>query len=125
MTRSTTPPPENGQPELPETVPACHDMILELLRSQNELMDRLSALEERVNLNSRNSSKPPSSDAPGTPPRPRPKSGKRAGGQPGHKGTHREMLPEDLLGTLLYLASSDSNFVTGQTLNVDGGKINV
>ncbi len=37
----------------------------------------------------------------------------------------REMLPEDLLGTLMYLASSDSNFVTGQTLNVDGGKVNV
>ena len=37
----------------------------------------------------------------------------------------REMLPEDLLGTLLYLTSSDSNFVTGQTLNVDGGKVNV
>ncbi|MEM5583699.1 SDR family oxidoreductase [Roseibium sp. AS2] len=37
----------------------------------------------------------------------------------------REMLPEDLLGTLLYLASSDSNFVTGQTLNVDGGKVNI
>jgi len=37
----------------------------------------------------------------------------------------REMLPEDLLGTLIYLASQDSNFVTGQTLNVDGGKINV
>lgn len=37
----------------------------------------------------------------------------------------REMLPEDLLGTLLYLASPDSDFVTGQTLNVDGGKVNV
>ncbi|GAA3855239.1 SDR family NAD(P)-dependent oxidoreductase [Celeribacter arenosi] len=37
----------------------------------------------------------------------------------------REMLPEDLLGTLLYLASQDSNFVTGQTLNVDGGKVNL
>ena len=37
----------------------------------------------------------------------------------------REMYPEDLLGTLIYLASSDSNFVTGQTLNVDGGKVNV
>lgn len=37
----------------------------------------------------------------------------------------REMLPEDLLGTLLYLSSADSNFVTGQTLNVDGGKVNV
>lgn len=37
----------------------------------------------------------------------------------------RDMLPEDLLGTLLYLVSSDSNFVTGQTLNVDGGKVNI
>lgn len=37
----------------------------------------------------------------------------------------REMLPEDLLGTLMYLASADSDFVTGQTLNVDGGKVNV
>jgi len=95
MPRSATPPPEKGQTDLPETVPACHDMILDLLRSQNQLMDRLNALEERVNLNSRNSSKPPSSDGPTTPPRPRPKSGKRAGGQPGHKGTHREMLAED------------------------------
>ena len=37
----------------------------------------------------------------------------------------REMLPEDLLGSLMYLITSDSDFVTGQTLNVDGGKINV
>ena len=37
----------------------------------------------------------------------------------------REMLPEDLLGTLMYLITADSNFVTGQTLNVDGGKVNL
>jgi len=37
----------------------------------------------------------------------------------------REMVPEDLLGSLIYLCSSDSDFVTGQTLNVDGGKVNV
>lgn len=37
----------------------------------------------------------------------------------------RDMLPEDLLGSLMYLITSDSDFVTGQTLNVDGGKINV
>ena len=37
----------------------------------------------------------------------------------------RDMYPEDLLGTLIYLCSSDSDFVTGQTLNVDGGKSNV
>ena len=47
---------------------ACHDMILQLLRSQNPLMDRLSLLEEKVNLNSRKSSKPPSSDGRGRPP---------------------------------------------------------
>jgi NAD(P)-dependent dehydrogenase (short-subunit alcohol dehydrogenase family) len=29
------------------------------------------------------------------------------------------------LGTLMYLITPDSNFVTGQTLNVDGGKVNL
>lgn len=37
----------------------------------------------------------------------------------------REMIPEDLRGTLLYLITPDSDFVTGQTLNVDGGKVNI
>jgi NAD(P)-dependent dehydrogenase (short-subunit alcohol dehydrogenase family) len=37
----------------------------------------------------------------------------------------RDMKPEDLIGTLLYLCTPDSDFVTGQSLNVDGGKINV
>ena len=35
----------------------------------------------------------------------------------------REQLPEDLVGTLLYLASSDSDFMTGQTITVDGGYV--
>jgi NAD(P)-dependent dehydrogenase (short-subunit alcohol dehydrogenase family) len=37
------------------------------------------------------------------------------------RSLQREELPEDLLGTLLYLASADSDFVTGQTIVVDGG----
>jgi len=37
----------------------------------------------------------------------------------------RDMLPEDLLGTLLFLTTPDSDFLTGQTINVDGGKINL
>jgi len=35
----------------------------------------------------------------------------------------RLQTPEDLLGTLLYLASPDSDFMTGQTIVVDGGSI--
>jgi NAD(P)-dependent dehydrogenase (short-subunit alcohol dehydrogenase family) len=35
----------------------------------------------------------------------------------------RLQTPEDLLGVLVYLASSDSDFVTGQTILVDGGTI--
>ncbi len=35
----------------------------------------------------------------------------------------RLQTPEDLIGTLIYLSSSDSDFVTGQTLVVDGGSI--
>jgi NAD(P)-dependent dehydrogenase (short-subunit alcohol dehydrogenase family) len=36
----------------------------------------------------------------------------------------RDGYPEDLLGALIFLASSDSDFMTGQTLAVDGGSIN-
>ena len=36
----------------------------------------------------------------------------------------RDGFPEDLLGALVFLASSDSDFVTGQTIAVDGGSIN-
>jgi NAD(P)-dependent dehydrogenase (short-subunit alcohol dehydrogenase family) len=35
----------------------------------------------------------------------------------------RLQTPEDLLGVLTYLASPESNFVTGQTLIVDGGSV--
>ena len=36
----------------------------------------------------------------------------------------RDQYPEDLLGTLIYLCSSDSDFMTGQVLAVDGGTNN-
>jgi NAD(P)-dependent dehydrogenase (short-subunit alcohol dehydrogenase family) len=35
----------------------------------------------------------------------------------------REELPEDLVGALLFLVSSESDFMTGQTLVVDGGGV--
>ncbi len=33
----------------------------------------------------------------------------------------RDELPADLVGTVVFLASPDSDFMTGQTLVVDGG----
>jgi len=33
----------------------------------------------------------------------------------------RAEVPEDLVGTVIFLASDDSRFITGQTIVVDGG----
>jgi NAD(P)-dependent dehydrogenase (short-subunit alcohol dehydrogenase family) len=38
-----------------------------------------------------------------------------------HRILKRVEVPEDLVGTLLYLASPASGFLTGQTIVVDGG----
>ena len=34
----------------------------------------------------------------------------------------RPQRPEDVVGTVLFLLSEASGFITGQTINVDGGK---
>ena len=36
----------------------------------------------------------------------------------------RDEHPQDLLGALIFLASADSDFVTGQSIAVDGGAVN-
>ena len=62
------------------------------------LQQRVAELEERLRKNSRNSSKPPSSDAPSVEGQKKPKSGRKRGGQPGHKGRKRELLPRERSG---------------------------
>jgi NAD(P)-dependent dehydrogenase (short-subunit alcohol dehydrogenase family) len=40
------------------------------------------------------------------------------------RALHSDQHPQDLLGALIFLASAESDFVTGQTLAVDGGNVN-
>lgn len=60
-----------------------------------QLEARIKELEAQLRSTSRNSSKPPSADPPGTPPRKSEPTGRKPGGQPGHKGHKRELLPPD------------------------------
>jgi transposase len=57
------------------------------------LQVRVRDLEARLGQTSANSSRPPSSDPPQTPARPKAlPSGRKRGGQPGHRGTYRALL---------------------------------
>ncbi|MCC7018708.1 MAG: IS66 family transposase [Ardenticatenales bacterium] len=77
-----------------ETWPAEAVERIAALEAENAMLKaRLDELEERLGMNSRNSSKPPSSDGPEVKrPRGRPTKRKQ-GGQRGHAGHRRQMLP--------------------------------
>src|SRR4051794_34474149 len=58
------------------------------------LQERVCDLEARLGQTSANSARPPSSDPPQAPVRPKaPPSGRKRGGQPGHRGAFRALLP--------------------------------
>ncbi len=73
----------------PESV---RQFVLALMQINGELRKRIEKLEERLNQNSQNSSKPPSLDGPGKAVgRSKEKSGRGCGGQAGHEG-HTRLL---------------------------------
>ena len=83
------------------------DAVIKLIMQQaatiTKLEEQIKSLEERLNKNSRNSSKPPSTDAYATQ-KPKPKSrriksGKKVGGQKGHLGTTLKMVdnPDEIV----------------------------
>jgi transposase len=85
------------------TLPQCHEVIgrlatqVDTLVLENaQLRESMALLQERVKLDSRNSSKPPSSDGPssGGNRAQRRASGRKRGAQPGHKGSCRALLDE-------------------------------
>lgn len=75
--------------------------IAELTLQVEALSKQVELLSEQLNRNSKNSHLPPSSDGPGSgssggrSERNKRKAERRRGGQKGHRGSHRELLPAD------------------------------
>ena len=81
------------QAGLPESLSECHAMIRFQAQLLGELQAQLAVLQERIKLDSNNSSKPPSSDGPGRGNRAQRRASQRKrGAQPGHKGHTRAVL---------------------------------
>lgn len=79
------------------TPPSVQAAIRLVMQSSKALQTEVARLKEQLQLNSENSSRPPSSDPPrGKRPKTgKPSSGKKRGGQPGHKGHHRKLSPPE------------------------------
>lgn len=92
-------PPEDWA-KTPQTVRLAVLSLLDIVQAQSLQLKQLQAqvqeLQVKVGQTSRTSSKPPSSDPPSAPPKPpRSSRGRKAGGQPGHVGQHRPLLPPE------------------------------
>ena len=80
--------------EAQEIINALWKFCGELLKRIDNQQKEIDELKEKLNTNSMNSSKPPSSESFKKKPKKKKKSKRKQGGQPGHKGVFRELLPE-------------------------------
>lgn len=69
--------------------------VAHLLEENKALRAKVATLEEKLGTNSSNSSKPPSSDPPSVEKKKKKKGKRKRGGQPGHEGKTRQLLPAD------------------------------
>ncbi len=79
--------------------------ITELERKVEELTQLVMTLQEQLGKNSGNSNQPPSSDSPGerAERHAKTKSGRKRGGQPGHSGSSRELVPPEQVSEFIHL----------------------
>jgi transposase len=93
---SEPPPTDLSAADWDATPTAVRTLVQTLLAQLAALTAEIRDLRAQLNQHSQNSSKPPSSDPPNAPPRPpRTPPGRTAGGQPGHVGHTRPLLPPD------------------------------
>jgi transposase len=94
---------ERTPPEAQAYIGALESRLSALEARGHALQEQNRPLEERLNQTSRNSSRPPSSDPPQRLRRRRPRSGRRRGGQPGHAGHTRTLLPVEEVNEVVVL----------------------
>ena len=108
---------EEQNATLQEQSATLQEQVAALQEQLGGLTRQVAELSEKLNQNSRNSHKPPSSDGPGqrkardksgSGKRKR-KSGRKRGAQPGHKGNHRELIP----------AEQVNDFIPAVSLNIE------
>ena len=100
MARKSDIPPELLNEMTPAVRVFVEGLLFRIAESQKrnaELDKRVAELEAKLATNSRNSSKPPSTEHPHAKPPPpkKPKSKRKPGGQRGHQKFERELIPTD------------------------------
>ena len=84
---------ERTPPEVQAYIRALEERIVLLEAMVHAFQEQVHTLQEQLNQTSRNSSRPPSSDPPQSPRPRRPRGQRRRGGQPGHPGHTRNLVP--------------------------------
>ncbi|MDQ5851767.1 MAG: IS66 family transposase [Chloroflexota bacterium] len=84
---------ERTPPEAQTHIRALEACLEALASMVHSLQEQVRTLQEQLNQTSQNSSRPPSSDPPQSGRTRRPRSHRRRGGQPGHPGYTRTLLP--------------------------------
>ena len=84
---------ERTPPEAQTHIRALEACLEALASMVHSLQEQVRTLQEQLNQTSQNSSRPPSSDPPQSGRPRRPRSHRRRGGQPGHPGHTRTLLP--------------------------------
>ena len=94
---------ERTPPEVQAYIQALEARIVLLEAMVHTFQEQVRTLQEQLNQTSRNSSRPPSSDPPQSPRPRRPRWQRRHGGQPGHPGQTRSLVPVDEVDEVVVL----------------------
>jgi len=90
-------------PEVQAYIRALEARIVTFEAMVHTLQEQVRTLQEQLNQTSRNSSRPPSSDPPQSPRPRRPRGQRRRGGQPGHPGNTRHLVPVEEVDEVVVL----------------------